>query len=587
MIFGRTAEESLALVEVAQGRRPADFYIENGRVVNVYSGEVLEANVAVCGRFIAYVGGSRIMRGAETEIIDASGYYLVPGYIDPHFHPDCYYNPYTGAIALLPHGTTTIFSNSSYLARTLSTEGFESSMADLARLPVKCFTGIPEQKFFFPQLEDYTWEEFDRLLDNPDSFGYNEVGVWTRFLEGDDMLLRKVLLARSKGKKVDGHTAGCSYDKLNVMAVGGLTSCHESLSAQDALDRLRLGFWVMLRESTNRRDLERLLPIITRDKVSTARLLLTADGLTAPELVNGGHMDALIRKAISFGVEPATAYRIASLNAATYHGLDGALGGIGPGRLADIAFLRDLEEPTPAMVMANGSMAARNGEVVIDFPQPRYYSYARNRHREPGLINEARPDMFLVPASAEEVRFPVMHVLNAVVNRRRDQVLRAGDGYLWADAEADLLKVAMVNRQAGEVTTTFMSGFGARVGGIASTMNSAYQIVVAGYSDEDMALAVNRVLELGGGVVIAEAGAVVQELPLPLGGLMSVEPVAVLAKKVAAMNQYLSDMGIKLGDPYYFFSFLPSSFFPDLRVTTEGLYDVKKAEVLIPPRRVA
>ena len=587
MILERTLEETLALTEVAQGRRAADMYIAGGRVVNVYSGEVLEANVAVHGRRIAYVGKSRAMVAPETTVVDAGGLFLVPGYIDPHFHPDTYCNPHTTAMHVLPHGTTTIFSSSSYLPRIFSTEDFQRCIEELARLPVKIFSGVPEQKFFHPQPEGYTWEETERLLDQPAVFGYNEIGIWTRLLEAQETPLRKILLARARGKTADGHTAGCSYDRLNVMASAGLTSCHESTKERDALDRLRLGFWVMLRESTNRRDLERLLPIVTREKVSTSRLLLTADGLTTPDLVERGHLDYLVRKAIAVGVPPATAYRMASLNPATYHGLDGDLGGIAPGRLADILLLRALEEPTPHMVVAGGQLAARDGELLIDFPTPLYYNYARNPHGEPAKLDRVRAEMFLVPSAANEATFPVIEVVNAVINRRADTVLPAEDGHLRANAEGGLLKAAMVERRAGRVTTGFLSNLGARVGGMASTENAAYQVLVIGSSEEDMALAVNRVLELKGGVVIADGGRVVHELALDLGGLMSFEPVPALAKKVTDMNDYLGRAGFKLGDPYYFFCFLPSTFFPELRLTTEGLYDVKKGEILVRPREVA
>ncbi|MDP2659910.1 MAG: amidohydrolase family protein, partial [Dehalococcoidia bacterium] len=342
MILAKSFEETVALMEVAQGRRPAETYLAGGRVVNVYSGEVLEANVAVYGKRIAYVGGSRNMVGPNTNVIDASGLYLAPGYIDPHFHPDTYCNPHTAAQAVLPHGTTTFFSNSSYLPRIFSTADFARCMEELSNLPVKIFSGVPEQKFFQPQSESYSWEEMDYLLDRPMSFGFNEVGIWTRILDGNKGLLSKILLSRNKGKRVDGHTAGCSYDKLNAVAAAGITSCHESLVDTEALERLRLGFWVMLRESSTRRDLDQLLPLITREKVSTSRLLLTTDGLTAPDLVKHGHLDYLVKKAISAGVEPTTAYRLASLNVATYHRVDGELGGIAPGRFADILLLRDL-----------------------------------------------------------------------------------------------------------------------------------------------------------------------------------------------------------------------------------------------------
>lgn len=587
MILAKSFHESLALIEVAQGRRPADVYIAGGQIVNVYSGEVLEGNVALYGEHIAYVGGSNTMVGPQTDTIDASGLYLAPGYIDPHFHPDTYCNPHTAALAILPRGTTTIFSNSSYLPRIFSTADFERCMEELVHLPVRMFSGVPEQKFFQPQAESYSREELERLMDRPEAFGFNEVGIWTRILDGDRELLSKIMLARSKGKKVDGHTAGCSYEKLNAVAAAGITSCHESMVASEALDRLRLGLWVMLRESSSRRDLDQLLPAITRNHVSTGRLLLTADGLTAPDMMSRGHLDYLIKKAIAGGVEPVTAYQIASLNAATYHGLDAELGGIAPGRLADILLIKDLGEPTPHLVIAGGRLAARDGQLLVDFPEPMYYNYAHNRHGVPARIRTVQPEMFSVPARDGEDLFPVMEIKNAVINRRSDRPIPIEGGCYQPGPDDGLVKAAMVDRQTGRVTTTFMSNFGARVGGIASTENAAYQMLVVGCSETDMALAVNRALEMNGGVVIANGGEVVHELALPLGGLMSKEPVAALASRVDAMNDYLAGLGCRIGDPYYFFSFLPSTFFPDLRLTTEGLFDVKKGRVIIPPRQVA
>jgi len=297
-------------------------------------------------------------------------------------------------------------------------------------------------------------------------------------------------------------------------------------------------------------------------------------------------MDHLVRKAISLGVEPVTAYRLASLNVATYHGLDGDLGGIAPGRIADILLLPDLAEPTPHTVIANGVVAARRGVLLIDFPTPLYYNYARNRHGEPATLERVRAEMFLVPAAGDETVFPVMEVFNPVINRRVDMAVPFRDGALWPDPEKGLMKVALVDRQQGRITTGFLSKFGARVGGMATTENGAYQILVVGFSEEDMALAVNRVLELKGGVVVAQGGAVLHELALPLGGLMSMEPVPEVARRVEAMNSYLASVGFLLGDPYYFFAFLPSTFFPDLRLTTEGLYDVKREEILVQPREV-
>jgi adenine deaminase len=588
MIVRRSLEESLTLLQVAQGRQPADVYIRGGRVVDVYSGEILEANLALKGDRIAYLGGSESMVGPDTEVVDATGYYLAPGYIDPHFHLDTYYNPHTLAQEVITRGTTAIFSNSSYPPRMFPTQDFHRFIQELRRLPVKIFSGVPEQKYPFPgDPEGFTWEELEGLFSEEAVFGFNEVGIWTRILERDETLLRKILLAKAKGKRVDGHTAGCSYDRLNIMVAAGLTSCHESLKAEEVLDRVRVGLYTMLRHSSSRPDLERVLPAVTRHRVSTSRLMFNCDGLTPPDLAERGHIDYLVKTAIAMGVEPVTAFQMASLNPATYHGLDADLGGLAPGRYADILFLRDLASGRPELVMANGVLVAREGELLVGFPSPLYYNYMRNRHAQPARLERVSPHMFLVPAEGREVSWPVMQIVNPVVNRRVEWTLQVRGGQVQCDPERDLLKVALVDRQGGKVTTSFLSGFGARVGGMASTENAAYQVIVVGQSEVDMAQAVNRALDLKGGVVVVQGGQVFHELALPLGGTMSVEPVRTLATKVKAMNQYLAEIGCKMGDPYYFFSFLPSTFFPQLRLTTQGLVDVKSWELLVPARQVA
>ncbi|MDO8690221.1 MAG: amidohydrolase family protein, partial [Dehalococcoidia bacterium] len=359
----------MALIEVAQGKRPAETYIYGGKVLNVYSGEVLPLNIAVHQGRIAYTGAQRSMVGPDTRTIDASGFVLTPGYVNAHDHSDVLTTPTTHSAEALRRGSTTIFYNGRHIPFLTGPKEYRQIIDELSALPVKLFFGIDIAKGAF-RLTAGTEEDYEAvryLLTSTRTFGLNEVVRWAEVIGGDSVLLQKLTLALQQGKTVEGHTAGASYDKLNALVAAGFQSCHESINLQEVLNRLRLGLYAMLRCSSIRpHDLPDMLRAITESGVSSNRLILVPDGMIPSDCMEKGNMDFVVASAIDAGVEPVTAYQMASLNPATHFGMDGEIGGIAPRRWADILFLRDLREPTPLRVMSSGEMVVEDGRLTVD-----------------------------------------------------------------------------------------------------------------------------------------------------------------------------------------------------------------------------
>lgn len=584
MTLHRTLEETQALIKVSQGKEPADLYLRGGQVVNVYSGEVLPANVAVWGQRIAYVGSLDSMIGPETRVLDAQGFYLLPGFIDPHGHSDYFYTSIELARAVLPTGTTAIFGDCLPTYSILGQEDFEVFLREANRLPLKFFFGARAEPPTFwdpPRDELFTEERLRWLLDHGEILGMAEYTPWFRTLS-EEGLVRKLHIVRESGKRVEGHLAGCPYEKLNSMVAAGVTSCHESITAEQALDRLRLGLWVILRESTIRQDLRELSRLITKRHVNTSRLMLTPDGPVPPTLLKNGYLDHLLRLAISYGIEPVTAVQMATINPATYLGLEQDLGGIAPGRIADIVMVRDLRAPRASVVLANGRVVAQDGEMVVDLPAPAWYDRAYNKYRDVSSpFQDIQPSLFRIPVQGAPQPFPVIELINGIITRRCDTSWHDEGGYVTLDPSIGALKASLVIWEAKRVARGFVTGMG-RFGGLATTLNTTRQLLVIGESEVDMALAARRAVEMRGGLVLVEGGRVLHELAYPVGGLFPLAPVRETAPILACIEDLLRERGFPHASLYYTCHFLSANHLPQLRLTTKGIYDAKEGKVLFP-----
>ncbi|MFB0508108.1 MAG: adenine deaminase C-terminal domain-containing protein [Thermodesulfobacteriota bacterium] len=578
----RSIAETKRLIEVASGRRAADYYLANGRIVNVYSGEVIEGNVATSGERIAYVGPSDTMVGSGTKVVDARGDYLIPGFFDPHAHADLLFNPASFSDQVVVTGTTAVFADNHDLANSLGLKGLRRILRDSKSYPLKFYVGLPAVSPPFPDFEGedfYPLGNLYGLLEDEVALAISEITPFVRLVRGDRRLLSKITLARNAGKRVEGHTVGASYDKLNAIIDAGVTSCHESIKPEDLLNRLRLGLYVMLRHGSIRSDLQFLLRALRETRgMSSNRVMLATDGVFAEDLVSRGYMDYLVSEAIKYGIEPIEAVRMATLNPATYFGLDWDLGGIAPSRFADISVAKDLRKPTPRLVMERGRIVAKEGKLTVD-PSPLPLIGLGDRPFVLGKIDE---NLFAVPSrTRERVRVPVIHIADKTVTERRDVQLKVRKGAIQADPERDVLKIVLVQRDGKRKGCGFLSGFGAKIGGIASSIaHDTHNLMVIGGDDEDMTIALDRVIQIKGGIVLAKGKKIIHELPLPIGGTMSPLPIRELAHEVGKLKRVFRDLGCPLEDPIWTMGFLSFTGVVEVRITLSGVYDVKKGRVV-------
>ena len=566
------AKERAALVAVARGDAVADCVVRGGLLLNVYTGECYPASVAIKGERIAYVGARDDMVGPRTEVIDATGRTLVPGYIEPHAHPWNLGTPAVLARHVLPLGTTTIFADNLLIYALAGVTGFERTVAALARGPVKFYWMVrPHGQFrALDEGARFPVAALARMLDNPWAAAVGEVTRWTDLVAGRPELLERLALGHARGKRIEGHTAGASAERVAVLAAAGLTSDHEPITAQEALDRARQGIALMLRQSSLRPDLRGLLaPFVKAGALG--RIMLTTDGSTPAFVAEHGFVDGLVRIAMEEGVPPIEAYRMVTLNPATYYGKDADLGGIAPGRFADILLLEDLTEPRPRAVIARGRLLARDGRLLARVPEPPWREIFTPRVTRFDRPWRLTPEDFALPPGP----LPAMRLVSTVITALEERPFAPGD-----------LHAALVDRRGEWITVTALAGFATEVDGLAATLSTDYQIVAVGRSREALARAVNRVVAVKGGIVLVEGERVIFELALPVGGLMSTRPLPELAVRERELKALLAARGYPFHDPIFTLYFMVADFLPAVRLSSRGVWDVKRGRVLRPSRRL-
>ncbi len=560
------ARERAGLTAVARGDDAADRYVRGGLLLNVYTGEIYPANVAIKGERIAYVGLSEAMVTRRTAVVDAAGHLLVPGYIEPHAHPWGLVTPTMLARHVLPLGTTTIVGDNLAVYRLGGLRGFERAAAALTRGPLRFYWMVrvhgqsrgEDDERIFPKAA------LRRMLRHPSSVAVGEVTRWTEVWAGRRAFLERLALAAEARKRVEGHTAGAGAARLAALAAAGITSDHEPITGAEALERARHGIALMLRQSSLRQDLRGLLPPFVKSG-SLGRLMLTTDGSSPAFVAEHGFVDSLVRLALDEGVPPVDAYRMATLNPATYYGLDADLGGIAPGRCADILLLRDVAEPTPAAVIARGRVVAKNGRLLAKVPEPSWRAIFTPRSARFDRRFRVSPHEFELPAGP----LPVIRLTSAVITGLEERPIADGD-----------LLAALLDRRGTWITTGALAGFAPALDGLAATLSTDYQVLALGRRPEAMAQAVNRLLRMGGGVVLVEGGRVLFELPLPVAGLMSRRSLPEVALRERELTALLAARGYAFHDPVYTLFFLTADFLPSVRLTALGVWDVRRGRVL-------
>jgi adenine deaminase len=510
-------EEHARLVETARGDRPADLFVRGGTIANVYSGELHEGNVAVTSGRIAFVGEGERTVGPATEIVDAKGMIVSPGYIEAHFHPWVLYNPVGLVEGVLPLGTTTIVADNLFFFMQMGHEGFAKMAGDLRNLPLLYLwmARLTSQATFPGEDEMFGLDKVEPLLRRDDVLGTAEVTRWPALAAGDPALISGIRKAKSLGKIVDGHTGGASESRLQPVAAAGIDADHEAITREEILNRLRIGLWTMLRNSSLRPDLPELLRSVTENGVSTHRLIMTTDGPSPEFIAEHGLVDGMLRVAVDNGVSPMQALQMVTINPATLFRIDGHVGGLGIGRRADLLILPDLASFRPETVVTRGRVVAERGELRVPLPDIEWDSYGSRPRFDPDLD---LGDPTLYPQKLSEAEVPVIHLRSAVITERKDALVRSENGLVVPD-EGNL-HAALIDREGAWISRALVSGFAPNLDGLASTYNTTTHLLVLGRRPQSIARAARRVRELDGGIVILEGEKVTFELALPFGGRM-------------------------------------------------------------------
>ena len=580
----KTGETIRRLMRASMGEVKADGVVTGGRLVNVYTGEVLEGmEVAFSQGRVCYVGPSAAhTRGDETRVIDARDRWIVPGFIDAHTHIGHFCRPFEFLQAYLPHGTTGIVASCDEHTVAFGLAGMKLFLEEAASHPLRVHTLVSmaaPQDPLLCRTESLSDREVADVLDDPRVLGLGEVVSWLRLVQGDQDLLARIHMALERGKIVHGHTAGARDRRLNAIAAASVSSCHEPISGEEALARLRLGYWTMLREGSFRQDLEATLGPLLASGIDTGRLVLVTDGMAPDDVAASGHMDFVVRRAVECGLGPVRAIQAATLHPAMYSGLEQDMGGVAPGRFADFALLEDLETVRVGSVFIGGEPVAEDGESKVDAAPPPFPADMgiKTAFRQPVTADDLR-----IHCDGPRARVRVMDLANQTITRERVVEAAAPGGVLPADLDRDLLKVAVFDRGEGfRPAFGFVRGLGADVGAVGTTVNlDEYALLVAGSSDYDMARCANLLLESGGGVAVVDRGQVLEHLPFPIGGLFSPEPWRRVGEGLAAVQRTLKERGSAFPKPLYALCFLTFVTLPELRITGRGLVRAKERRVV-------
>jgi adenine deaminase len=549
---------------VARGDEPADLVLAGGKVFSVFTKEWLDVEVAVKDGHVVGLG-----RYDGRERIDVEGAFLVPGFIDAHMHIESSKLMIDEfARAVLPHGTTAVVADPHEIANVLGTDGIHWLLDNCEELPLDVYvmasSCVPASRFESPH-RDMTTGDIESLLRRHRTIGVAEMMNFPGVIAGDVREVAK--LQTGLTDHVDGHAPGVRGAALNAYMAAGIRSDHEATTYEEALEKRRLGMWVMLREASIARNLRDLLPLAERH--GTDWCMFCTDDREPNFIVEEGHINQMVRAAVEQGIAAEDALVMATINPATYHRL-WRLGAIAPGYQADILVLDELRSFQPRRVLKRGGEPA--------FPKVEVPEWVRQTvHLAP---IDARS--FRVSAGAEHIR--VIRVVPAQLLTGVEMVEpTVRDGVIVADPDRDLVKIAVVERHhaSGRIGLGFATNVGLKRGAFASTVaHDAHNVVLLGVDDDDMAACARRMPEIGGGIVVADGGRIVEELPLPVAGLMSDRPLAEVNERLQSMERRLKSMGVGMESPFMTLSFLALSVIPELKITDHGLVDVGRFELV-------
>jgi len=552
------------LIQVARGEVEADLVLKNARVVNVFSGNIHDADVAIHRTRVVGFGDYR-----ARQVIDLEGQYLCPGFIDGHVHIESSMLRVSEfARVVVPQGTTTVISDPHEISNVLGLDGIRYMLESSKYNPLSVYVMLPS---CVPATEmetagsKLTAEDLAAMWRSDWVLGLAEVMNYPGVIFRDWQVLNKIKVAGDR--PIDGHAPGLTGRDLCAYVAAGIRSDHEATTPEEAQEKLQLGMHIMIREGTIARDLEALLPVVTPSNAS--RCMFVTDDRHLSDLLAEGHINFIIRKAISLGLDAMIAIQMATINPARYFGLTDK-GGIGPGMRADLAVLDDLHDFNVQMVFRGGQLVAKDGELLPLKEKPKDVPLRSSMN-----INWEHSDLRL-PAAGRKAKV-IGLIPDQVVTESLLEEVEVENGLAVADVERDILKTAVIERHlaSGNVGLGFVKGFGLRRGALGSSVaHDSHNLVLVGTNDEDMLLAARRIERMRGGLAVVADGRVLASLPLPIAGLMSEDPFEKVNRGFEALIAAAHELGADMHDPFMALSFLGLPVIPALKLTDKGLVDV-------------
>lgn len=550
------------IIAAAAGREPADLVLKNATFVNVFSNELSTMDIAVAEGLIVGMGSYQ----GRSEV-DCTGKIVLPGFLDAHIHLESsLVSPTEFVKAVLPHGTTTVVTDPHEIANVMGTDGIEYMLQATEDLPVDVRFMLPSCVPATPLDESgaiLDYRAIDSFYDHPRVQGLAEMMNFVGAINGDEQTVEKIVAAQAHHKKIDGHAPDLQGNDLNAYIAAGVYSDHECHDVKDAIAKLERGQFIMIREGTAARNLEALMPLLTGKYAD--RCMFCTDDKHPNDLLEKGHIDYIVKKAISLGADPITAVKVACHNAARYFLLNNR-GGISPGYLADFVIIDNFQDFNIEQVYKKGVLMVDHGEIQ-DFPSPEI---------EPYLVERAHKTFHVAALTAEDFAEKRPRGIIGMVD---GEITTVDAGYSdRIDVEYDVLKIAVVERHKNthHIGIGYIQGYGLKSGAVATSIShDSHNIIVVGTNEMDMAAAVNRVVELNGGIVVWDGGQSVADVPLAIAGIMSDEPLVTVNEKLETAKDAAHKLGVNPGiDPFMTLSFMALPVIPSLRITTRGVFDV-------------
>jgi adenine deaminase len=568
------------------GDKKADLILKNCNLLSVYTREIIsKIQIAIINDRIAYVGSDASHTlGSKTKVIDIKNKYVGPGFADPHLHLDQFILPSEFAKKALLCGVTSLFSDPIDVVSVGGYKGFQEFLKLGENLPIRIFQVIPgglpvDAKFSNSKSLTLTQEK--SAVKHPHVLGLGEVFSWTKVTLREPKTMKSLSAMLECDCIINGHTAGASEKKLNAYISSGILSCHEPINFDQVLERLRLGMWIMIREGSIRRDLKEIIPRVLSHGTYLNRLMFCSDGLDPLDLSKFGHIDYCIRESIKVGLKPIDAITMASKNNFDYYNMGKDLGGIAPGKLADILIFNDLKSFKPNQVFVGGKLIVSNGTFVTPIKKKLISPWIKKTVK---LKNFSKND-FLIKSKKQDVLANTIYMQTEIITKIGSSQLSSKNGNIPASLDSDVWKVAAFDRIHGtnRHSIGFLENFGADIGAFASTWSfHENDLIVIGSNDSDMAIASNHLIKNQGGLVVVKSGKILASLPLQFAGIVSTDSFEKVSSNFKKINNTIVDSGCVFSRPHLIPLFLPFLALPSVRILSGGIVDVKKRKYMSP-----